>query len=150
VASFRVAASDRVVQHKTASRLLNVLAAAEARERGADNALFVNTDGHVTEGTSSNVFWIENGKVFTPPISAGLLPGVTRAIVFELCAELGLDVKERTTTVESLFESEGVFLTFTTRGVVEVTTLDKQSLRTSPLTKILAEKYRALVRGECA
>lgn len=150
VASLRVAAGDLISQQKTASRLLNVLAAAEARERGADDALLVNTDGHVTEGTSSNVFWIANGSVFTAPVSAGLLPGVTRAIVFDVCEALGVSVIERTAEANALFESDGVFLTFTTRGVVEVATLDGKPLRTNPLVKTLASEYRALVQNECA
>jgi branched-chain amino acid aminotransferase len=150
VSSLRIAAHDLVPQHKTANRLVNVLAAAEAQERGADDALLVNTEGHVTEGTSSNVFWTKDGLVHTPPAEDGLLPGVTRAVVFDLCRAIGMPVMETSADINALKKADGVFLTLTSRGVVEVAELDGELLSRSPLVATLAAEYRARVRRECA
>jgi len=150
VSSWRVAAHDRLAQHKTCCRLLQVMAALEARERGADESLVLDTDGHVTEGGTSNVFWIENGRVFTTPLDAGILPGVTRAAIQEICAARGIPQAERLIRPEELLSCEGVFVTFTTRGLVEAEALDGKPLRLSPLTARLRSELEGMIERECA
>ena len=149
VSSMRVASGDLLARHKTASRLLNVLAATEAKERGADEALLVDTDGNVTEGASSNVFWVKEGRVFTTPLSSGVLPGVTRSVVFELCAGTSIPVIERSAPPETLLQSDAVFLSFTSRGVVPVSSINERAILQSPVTAMLAAACRDLVRQEC-
>ena len=148
--SLRLPAADPLAQHKTCSRLLQVLAADEARARGADEALLLDTDGCVVEGSTSNLFWIDRGTVCTPPLGQGVLPGVTRATVLELCATLGVPHAERMIRPEQLAEMEGVFLSLTSRGVVEASALDGQALRRSPLTTRLQDEFEALLARECA
>ncbi len=147
--SFRVAANDPLPNHKTCSRLLQVLAAAEARERGADECLLVNTNGEITEGGSSNMFWIENETVCTPPLEAGALPGVTRAATLERCEAIGIATSERTLHPEQLGGTDGVFLSLTTRGIVEGKLIDDKLLARSPLTKRLHEDLQRLIVEEC-
>ena len=77
--SFRIPAGDRLATFKTTNKLAQVLARAEAEERGADEALLLNTDGRFAEAASSNLFWIEHGTICTTPLAEGLLAGVTRA-----------------------------------------------------------------------
>ena len=150
VSSSRVAVGDPIANHKTCCRLAQVLAAAEARERGADEALLLNTNGEVTEGSTSNVFWIQNGTVCTPELPAGVLPGITRAAVLELCDALDIRRVERTCPSEELISSEGVFLSFTSRGIVEADSLDGRPLRHSPVTGRLQNQFEALLERECA
>jgi branched-subunit amino acid aminotransferase/4-amino-4-deoxychorismate lyase len=149
VCSLRIVTNDPLAHHKTCSRLIQVFAASEARERGADESLLLNTNGEVTEGSTSNVFWIEHGAVCTPPLTVGALPGVTRAVVFELCDALGVPRKEQTIRPEKLFSCEGVFLSFTSRGVVEADSIDGKPLPRSPISSRLREAFEALLKREC-
>jgi len=150
ISSLRIAANDPLAHHKTCNRLLQVLAATEARERGADESLLLNTNGEVTEGSTSNVFWIERGTVCTPPLTVGALPGVTRMVVRELCDALGIPHSEQTIRAEELLSCQGVFLTFTSRGVIEADSIDGKPLRHSPLTHRLREEFEALLARECS
>lgn len=147
---FRFATTDVICGHKTASRLLHVLAAAHAASLEAEEALLVNTDGHVCEGSASNVFWIRDGVIGTTPLLPGVLPGVTRAAVFELARKLGVRGEEKLLPVEELNSCEGVFLTLTSRGVVEVESLDGARLRHSPVTTRLQNEFEKLMHRECA
>ena len=149
VCSLRIATNDPLSHHKTCSRLVQVIAATEARERGADESLLLNTSGEVTEGSTSNVFWIEHGAVCTPPLNVGALPGITRAIIFELCDTLNISRKEQPVRPDELFSCEGVFLSLTTRGVVEADSIDGKPLRHSPITSRLREAFEALLEREC-
>lgn len=149
VSSFRIPAHDTLAGHKTCSRLLQVVAATEARARGVDEALLVNTEGTVTEGSASNLFWIADGTVCTPPLGDGALPGVTRAVVLELCAALGVPHAERTIRPEQLPETDGVFLSLSSRGLVEAIALEGSSLHRSLLTTRLQEEFENLLAREC-
>ena len=148
-APFRVTA-DSTLGHKTASRMLHVVAAAHAAARGVEEALLVNTDGHVCEGASSNVFWIRDGAVGTPPLLPSVLPGVTRTAVLDLARELGVRGEEKILPVEELNSCEGVFLTLTSRGVVEVESIDGTPLRRAPITARLQNEFEKLMQRECA
>jgi aminodeoxychorismate lyase len=149
VCSLRITADDPLSHHKTSSRLIQVLALDEARGRGADEALLINTNGHVTEGSTSNVFWIKDQVVCTPPIAAGGLPGETRAAVLELCDAHSIAHAERLIRADELPDCDGVFLSLTTRGIVEAKSLDGQPLRRSPITSSLQRELEALVAREC-
>ena len=150
VCPLRIAANDPLANHKTCSRLLQVMAAANARALGADESLLLNTDGEVTEGGTSNVFWIERGTVCTTPLATGVLPGVTRAVVLEICAALNIPCAEKVIRLEALLSCDGVFVTLGSRGVVEAASVDETTLRRSPLTGRLRTEFEALLRRECA
>lgn len=145
-----VASTDQLLGHKTGNRLVQIMAARHALESGADEALLVNTQGHVCEGSTSNVFWIRNGVIGTPALLPNVLPGVTRAAVFEVARELGVRCEDQALRLEELPECEGVFLTMTSRGLVEAISLDGRRLRISPLTARLREQMEALIQRECA
>lgn len=149
ISSMRIAANDPLAHHKTCSRLMQVLAAEEARERGVDESLLLNTNGEVTEGSTSNLFWIEHGAVCTPPLTVGALPGVTRAIAFELCDALDVPRKEKTIRPEELLSCEGVFLSLTSRGIVEADSIDGKPLPGSTITNRLREAFEASLEREC-
>ena len=143
--SFRIPAGDRLATFKTANKLAQVLSRAEAEERGADEALLLNTDGRFAEAASSNLFWIENGVLCTTPLAEGLLAGVTRAFVLELAGQLGLPTAERSCRLWQLQRAEGVFLTTSTLEIVPAIALDGSPLRESRLTRELHLAYRRQV-----
>ena len=146
--SFRMAAGDPLAAVKTTSKALWIVARAEAEERGADEALLLNTDGCLAEATAANLFWIERGAVVTPPVSAGLLPGITRDLVLEMARAFGLSAEERNAPPRALLEAEGVFLTLSTRGIVPVSSLDGRSLGVSPLVSTLQGAYEERLRAK--
>lgn len=147
-ASFRLPAGERLAQFKTASKLAQVLARAEAEAAGADEALLCNTDGFVVEGASSNLFWVDGATVCTPPLAGGILAGVTRAMTVELCAQLGLPVAERVITPEALRQMAGVFVTLSSFGIVEGLALDGATLAQSPVVEKLRAAYAAVLAHE--
>jgi branched-subunit amino acid aminotransferase/4-amino-4-deoxychorismate lyase len=120
------------------------------RERGADESLLVNTNGEIAEGSTSNVFCIERGTVCTPPLASGALPGVTRAVVFELCDALKMPRAERVVQPRQLTGMNGIFLSLTTRGIVEADSIDGVALQRSPITKRLQKELEALLERECS
>jgi branched-chain amino acid aminotransferase len=132
---------------KTISYAENVRALAYAHERGATEALFLNTIGDVCEATGSNIFVVHDAHLFTPPPESGCLLGVTRALVLELCADLGIDAAERSLAPGIFDDAAEVFLTSSTREVEPVSQVDDVALGTVPgtVTGQVAEAFRALV-----
>ena len=137
----RMPANDPLSQFKTANKLPQILARAEADAVRADEALLQNTDGFVVEGTSSNLFWIKEETICTPPLSVGVLPGITRAVVLEICQMLNLRVVEENIRADGLKRVDGVFVSLTSRGVVEAASLDGKGIKRSPLFPKIHEKY---------
>jgi branched-chain amino acid aminotransferase len=117
---------------KTTSYAENVRALAYARERDAGEAIFLNTRGEVCEATGSNVFVIRDGVVLTPPVDAGCLLGVTRALVLELCAEHGMPVEEAALGPSALADADEAFLTSSTREVQSIGRVDGRALPAAP------------------
>lgn len=140
-ASMRVAAGGGLASVKSASKLLQVLARAEAEAAGADEAVVLNTEERVAETSSGNLFWIREGRLRTPPVSEGALPGIARGKLLELAAGLGLSAEEAPGSLADLTAAEGVFLSLGSLGVVEATDLDGVPLGRSPWTRRLWEAY---------
>ncbi len=134
---------------KTISYGENVAALAYAHERGADEAIFPNTLGNLCEGTGTNVFLVAEGTdtLVTPPPSAGCLAGVTRALVIELCSELGIRCDEADVPLGALADAGEAFLTSTTREVQPVSSVDGRplALAPGPVTARLSDAFPALV-----
>ena len=145
--SFRTNPHDQLSRVKTGNKLPQVLAKAEGDERGADEALLLSPDGLVAEGTSSNIFWVEDGVVCTPPLNLGILPGITRAIVLELCSKFGIATRECSCTPEMLTQKRGLFLTLTSRGIVEVQQFEGADIQPVAIVETLAKWYKDLLRA---
>lgn len=127
---------------KTVQILANVLAKQQALESGAYDAVFVSEDGIVREATSSNVFAVADGTLVTHPLTANILPGITRAVVLECAAELKLAAAERFYSVAELYGAEEVFLTGTTTEVLPLVRIDGKSIAdgaAGAMTRRLAE-----------
>lgn len=150
-ASLRVPVGDWLSGCKTSSKLLHVLARAEAEAAGADEALLLNSRGEVVEATSANVFWIEADGLHTPPLDSGALPGVTRAAVLAWCRTQGIAVHETSADLARLAGADGAFLTMSSWGVVEVAALDGRAVPISPLTQRVRTALLAAwaVDGNC-
>ena len=127
---------------KTTSYGENVVALAWARERGAGEALFANLAGNLCEGTGTNVVVALGGRLVTPPLSAGCLAGVTRALVVEGCG-----IAEEDIPLDALPLVEEAFLTSTTREVQAIDAIDGRPLPAAPgpLTQAAADAFAALV-----
>lgn len=104
---------------KAIGLLASVLARNQAQAAGAEEAIFVR-NGILTEGTHTNLFLVKNGRVFTHPLNRHILPGVTRTVVLELCARLGIEVVESGVREDEVFAMDEVFVTSTTWEVVPV------------------------------
>jgi branched-subunit amino acid aminotransferase/4-amino-4-deoxychorismate lyase len=146
--SFRLPSNEPLARFKTSNKLPQVLARAQADAVGADEALLLDADGHVIEGASSNLFWLDGSGLCTPPLAAGILPGVTRAVVFELSRTLGLPVRETLIMASELKSAAGVFLSISSLGIVEAATLDGVTLLRSAHVKQLQEAYDRLLQRE--
>lgn len=143
--SFRLPANESLAQFKTCNKLPQILARAEADAAGTDEALLLNTDGFVVEGASSNLFWIEGGIVFTPPLAAGILAGVMRATIFKICRRLKIPVRKKSILPENLVRADGIFLSLSSFGVVQAKSLDGKKLKQSFLTGQIAHFYQQML-----
>lgn len=138
---------------KAVSYLAASLARRRAHQVGADEALLTDPAGHVLEGSASNVFAVTGGVLSTPPVDAGLLPGVTRAAVMEVAVAQGRTVVEDDLTISGLLAADEAFLTASTREVVPLVRVDGHAIgdgTPGPVTRRLLEGYRELVRTETA
>jgi branched-chain amino acid aminotransferase len=133
---------------KGASKLLQVVARAEAEEAGADEALMLDARGDALEGTSGNLFWFRDGTLNTPPIRAGVLPGIGRRVIQELAGQVAIPWREGTCSPSDLRTSDGAFLSISTQGLVEIVSLDGHPLPRSPGAIRLWRAYEALVDRE--
>jgi branched-chain amino acid aminotransferase len=135
---------------KSGNYLNNVLALGEARRRfQAHEAILCGGDGSVAEGASSNVFAVIGGEVRTPPTEVGILDGITRAKVIDLCHEAGIPFAERRLQPDELRAADEVFLTSATRGVLPVTRVDDRPVGAGvpgPITRRLIDHYDRLAR----
>ena len=105
----------------------------------------MNTDGFVVEGASSNLFWIERDTICTPPFASGILSGVTRAVVMEICEQLGFKIREANISVEQMKRADGIFVSLSSFGIVEITSVEGAIVKASALSKQIRERYVDLV-----
>lgn len=133
---------------KSLNYLNNVMARIEANLAGADEALMLNDAGNVSECTADNVFVIKGGQIFTPPISAGALRGITRSVVFDIASELGVRISEVDITRHDVFVADECFLTGTAAEVIPVVKADGRVIGTGKpgsLTARIIGRFREMV-----
>ncbi len=130
---------------KSNNLLNNALAMQQAIGAGADEALMCNQAGDIVECSQSNFFVVRDKAVLTPPLSSGLLPGITRAFVLDLARDLGLDAREQAITPADLSLVQEAFITGTTREVTPVVRIDQQRIgdgAPGPITTRLLAAFR--------
>ncbi|HEX9187523.1 MAG TPA: aminotransferase class IV [Vicinamibacteria bacterium] len=137
---------------KSSNLLNNILAVREAQARGAEEPVLLNQEGFVAEGASTNVFLARGETLVTPPLSAGILAGITREVVLELLPGLGVPFREEPLRLEDLLAADEAFMTSTTREVVPVKQVDGTRLgdgRPGPLTRRVMAAFRAYAPAHC-
>tara|TARA_B100000029_G_scaffold119241_2_gene112535 strand:+ start:53714 stop:54529 length:816 start_codon:yes stop_codon:yes gene_type:complete len=127
--------NNPIIYHKTNNYLLNSIERKNALEKGFDEALYLNTNNFVSETTSGNIFWVKGSTIFTPDLSCGMLPGISRALLIETCQDQGIKVEEGSYELGSILFPEAVFVTNSSKGLTEVTNIDNviQPTRTAKL-----------------
>ncbi len=137
---------------KSSNLLNNILAVREAQSRGAEEAVLLNQEGFVAEGASTNVFLVRGGAVATPPLSAGILAGITREVVLELLPTLAIPFREEPLRLPELLGADEVFITSTTREIVPVARVDDTAIgegHPGPLTRRVIEAFRSYAPRHC-
>jgi branched-chain amino acid aminotransferase len=134
---------------KSLNYLNNILAKIEANNGGCEEAVMLNAEGFVAECTGDNLFIVKNGELFTPPLSAGALYGITRQTVIELAKLASMKVSEPNLTRYDLFNADECFLTGTGAEIVPVVKIDGRIIGTGKpgkITRKLTEEYHALTK----
>lgn len=134
---------------KSSNLLNNILAAHQARDAGAVEAILFNTSGFLAEGTLTNVFFVRGDTLRTPSLDCGILMGVTRDLVIELARSEGIRMEEGRYRAEDLSAADEIFVTSTTREILPVARLDGRPVgpgRRGPVTRQLQERFAARVR----
>lgn len=147
----RVADGTEATGAKLGNYLIAVLATEAARAADAEEALLVDREGNVLEGATSNVFAVRAGRLLTPPIALGILPGITRAHVLLLARELSLDVEERPLFVSELAGLDELFISSSIRELVPVVRVDGQAIGAGvpgPLAQRLLDAFRTRARAQ--
>ena len=130
---------------KSTSYAVNMAAEAEARRRGVDEALFVDGDGIVLEGTVTNVWWRVGSTLYTPGLDLGILAGVTRAALIQLAPECGYKVEEGAYPLIQLLGAEEAFTSSSVREVMPLVEVDGQPLGRGPAADALQAALRGVV-----
>ncbi len=136
---------------KSLNYLNNILAKIEGLRAGCVEALMLNHKGEVAECTGDNIFLIKKGDLFTPPIDAGILEGITRNAVLELAEGLGIATHQTALTRHDLFVADECFLTGSAAEVIPAVRLDGRDIgdgKPGPITRKLNDAFRKLVQGE--
>jgi branched-chain amino acid aminotransferase len=123
----------------------------EALTEGYVEGIALNVRGHVSEGSGENVFLVNDGTVHTPPLSASILPGITRATVIQLLTDMEIPVVEDTTPREMLYIADEVFFTGSAAEITPIKSIDKITIGSGergPITKRLQEEFFAYINGE--
>src|SRR4029077_8168144 len=135
---------------KSLNYLNNILAKIEAQQAGAAEGVMLNEQGYVAECTGDNLFVVKSGVISTPPINAGILGGITRAVVFELAKKSDIPIKEDDLTRYDILVADECFLTGTAAEVIAAVQLDRRPIgdgHPGPTTLKLVEEFRGLTRS---
>jgi len=138
-------------QVKSLNYLNNILAKIEALDANVPEAIMYNHEGYVAEATGDNVFMVRGGIVYAPPVEAGSLEGITRAVVIRLARGQGLEVVEKNLTRYDLYVCDELFLTGTAAEVIGVVQIDGRIIgagKPGPVTRMLREKFYAYAHGK--
>jgi branched-chain amino acid aminotransferase len=135
----------------TGQYINSVLAKVESLKAGYDEAIMLNENGQITDGSGENVFVVRDGVLTTPPISAGCLDGITRATVITLARDLGYEVREQNLVRTDLYNADECFFTGTAAEITPIREIDDRTVgegHRGPVTKELQGTFFAATRGE--
>ena len=132
---------------KSTSYAVSMAAEAEAKARGADDAVFVDADGIVLEGPVTNIWWRESGQLVTPSLEVGILAGETRAALLELAAGTGYEVVSGVFQLERMLAADEVFTSSSVREVIPVVAVDGKPFARGPAAETLQQALRREAQG---
>ncbi|MCV4234988.1 branched-chain-amino-acid transaminase [Virgibacillus sp. LDC1] len=133
---------------KSLNYLNNILVKIQSNFAGADEAIMMNAQGYVTEGSGDNIFIVKNGVVTTPPCYLGALEGITRQAIIDLCDKLGIKLKEEPFSMHDVYIADEVFFTGTAAEVIAAREIDGRMIgkgQAGPITLQLLEEFRRIV-----
>jgi len=134
---------------KSLNYLNNILAKIEAVDAGVQEAVMLNPQGLVAEATGDNIFIVTGGELITPPLAAGTLAGITRAVVMRLAREAGIELRQTNISRYDLYTADECFLTGTAAEVIPVTTIDGRTIGTGkpgPISRQLIQAFRDYIK----
>ncbi|MDT8318594.1 MAG: aminotransferase class IV [bacterium] len=146
VESIKVDPRSPLASHKTLNYIPGIVALQEVREKGGDEGIYLNYEGYIVEGVTSNIFIVKSGRLKTPPLSSGLLPGITRDSVIKCAAICNIDVEETSITKEDLLKADEIFITSSVREVMPVIKFEGKGFNVGPATKEILSSYREFVK----
>ncbi len=133
----------------TGSYINASMAKLEAQRAGFDEAIMLNPQGYISEGTGENLFVVAGGEIFTPPLASGPLPGITRNSIITIANDLGMTVTEKILMRADLYIAEELFCVGTAAEVTPVREVDERVIGApGPITQTLQQKYFSIVKGE--
>ncbi len=138
---------------KSLNYLNNIMAKAEAKEAGVDEAIMLTVDGHVCECTGDNIFTVRNGEVLTPPPCEGILEGITRNLVMDLARKRGITVREQVLVRHDLYVADEVFATGTAAEVIPITEVERRPVgngKPGSITMQLNQDFRDYIKKHYA
>jgi branched-chain amino acid aminotransferase len=138
-------------QIKSLNYLNNILAKIEALDNDVPEAIMYNHEGYVAEATGDNVFIVKNSCVYTPPVEAGALGGITRTVIIKLAKKENLEVVEKNLTKFDLYTCDEFFLTGTAAEVIGIVEIDGRVIgdgKSGPITKLLRKKFFKYAHGK--
>jgi branched-chain amino acid aminotransferase len=137
---------------KSLNYLNNILARMEASHAGCDEALMLNTEGYVSEGSVDNIFIVSEGVLKTPPLEDGMLAGITRAVVIEVATQAGIPCAQTSLRVDDLLQADECFLTGTGAELIPVRQIDGKQLATSsqPLLPTIMQGFKDSIAQYCS
>ncbi|ASR46286.1 branched-chain-amino-acid transaminase [Paenibacillus kribbensis] len=133
---------------KSLNYLNNILVKIQSNYAGVGEAIMLNSQGYVTEGSADNIFIVKNGVLYTPPCYLGALEGITRNAIIDLCAELGYTLKEQPFTLHDVYVADEVFFTGTAAEVIAAYEVDGRTIGSGvagPVTLELLAEFRKIV-----
>ncbi|AWB45708.1 branched-chain-amino-acid transaminase [Paenibacillus sp. CAA11] len=136
---------------KSLNYLNNILVKIQSNLSGAGEAIMLNAQGYVTEGSGDNIFIVKNGVITTPPCYLGALEGITRQAIIEICEKKGYKLKEEPFTLHDVYVADEVFLTGTAAEVIAVREVDGRIIgqgQAGPITLKLLEEFRSIVNQD--
>jgi branched-chain amino acid aminotransferase len=134
-------------QIKSLNFLNNILAKIEAKNADVEEAIMLNSEGYLTEGTVSNIFFVKKDVLCTPSMECGILDGITRFEVLDLAVRNGIVVKEGKFSKEDIYSASEVFITNTTMEVMPIRKVDDKSYNVGKISRFLLTKYREELLG---
>ena len=146
---YRVSHTSPLARLKTTPRLLHLMAKEEALEESAWEAVFIDEHDRILEGTASNIFFVVDNELWTPPLENALLAGITRELVLESASSAGITIRQEPVPLMMLPQASEIFITSTTAELLPVHEIGGTTLGVpGPVRRTLHQRYRDIVAAE--